>query len=382
MKILFVCNRSPFLPDMGSAQRTSVILNAFVNNGCCVDVAYVGPGKGYKPETLHGNIKIVLWNENHKWLVSRVSELKSLLLLAPHRYSNELGSEIRRIVNHDNYDFVFCRYIQTACLADLFSLKQKLILDIDDLPEFAFRVNSNKKSLFRNVYYAFKKKCLTINTRNCIDRSYCAFLPNKTEAEKYRVNYLPNISTINIDNSIFEANSHSLLFIGFMSWPANYLGVDSFICNCWQKILSAVPNATLYIAGKGLPDEYFKKWSKYKNIEYLGYVDDIYSFYRKGNIVICPIYLGAGTNIKVIEAMSMGKTCVLSSHGTRGFEDILQHDNNIMIASNINSFSDNIIQLLKDDDKCKGLGLNALNTAKRYFSQETIDEIIRKSIAL
>lgn len=382
MRILFICNRSPFSPDMGSAQRTSVILNAFINNRCQVDIAYVGSGKAYKPHNLHNNINIVFWNENHKWHVSRYTELKTLSLIAAHSYSKELGDIIKRIVSQNNYDYIFCRYIQIACLAGVFCLNEKIILDIDDLPEYAFRVNSNKKSLFRNVYHALKKIRLTINTRNCIDRSYCAFLPNKTEAEKYRVNYLPNISTINIDNSIFEANSHSLLFIGFMSWPANYLGVDSFICNCWQKILSAVPNATLYIAGKGLPDEYFKKWSKYKNIEYLGYVDDIYSFYRKGNIVICPIYLGAGTNIKVIEAMSMGKTCVLSSHGTRGFEDILQHDNNIMIASNINSFSDNIIQLLKDDDKCKGLGLNALNTAKRYFSQETIDEIIRKSIAL
>lgn len=382
MKVLFICNRSPFCPDMGSAQRTAVILNAFVNNGCCVDIAYVGSGIGYKPQNLHGNINIVLWNENHKWSVSRFSELKSLFLVAPHPYSNELGSEIRRIVNQNNYDFVFCRYIKIAFLAGLFSLNEKILLDIDDLPEIAFRVDSNRKSLFRNIYYGLKKIRLQINTRSCIKRSYCAFLPNKSEANDYKVTYLPNISTIHADNNTFEYNRHALLFIGFMSWPANYMGVDLFISNCWLKILTVFPQVSLYIAGKGLPNEYLQKWSKYKNIEYLGYVDDIYNFYHKGNIVICPIYSGAGTNIKVIEAMSMGKSCVLSLHGTRGFEDILQHEKNIMISNNIHDFSDNVIQLLQDDNKCKEIGSNAQRTAKCYFSQKSIDEIIRKSISL
>lgn len=382
MKVLFICNRSPFNPDMGSAQRTSVIYNAFVNNGCSVDIAYVGRGKESRPESLPENIRIVLWNENHQWSISKVSSIKSLFLLTPHPYSNELGQVIKGIVNSNNYDFVFCRYISIACLAGLFSLKQKILLDIDDLPEVAFRVHVNRNSLLRSVYYAMKKFRLQISTRNCIKESCCAFLPNKTDANNYKVIHLPNISTVHADNCEYEYDKQTLLFIGFMSWPANYKGVDWFICNCWHKIIDRFPNASLDIAGKGLPDEYIVKWSRFKNIKYLGYVNDIFTFYRKGNIVICPIYLGSGTNIKVIEAMSMGKACVLSLHGTRGFEEVLHHDNNIMISRDAESFSDNVIQLMQDDEKCKEIGENALKTAKMFFSQNTIDEIIKVAIDL
>lgn len=380
MKVLFICNRNPFNPNTGTAQRTSVIFNAFINNGCCVDIAYIGGEKESEPQNLPENVRIVFWNEDHKWTISKASKWKSLFLVAPHPYSNDLGLEIRKIVNSNSYDFVFCRYIPIACLAGLFSLKQKILLDIDDLPEVAFRVNANKTSWLRNIYNSIRKRRLQISTRNCIKKSYCAFLPNQTEANRYSVSYLPNISIIQADNIEFENNKQALLFIGIMSWPANYKGVDWFICNCWQRILAIFPCASLYIAGKGLPNEYMKKWSEFNNIEYLGFVNDIFSFYRKGNIVICPIYLGAGTNIKVIEAMSMGKACVLSSHGTRGFETILHHDNNILISNDSESFSNNVIKLLQDEKKCREIGLNALKTAKRFYSQKTVDEIINRSI--
>ena len=161
-----------------------------------------------------------------------------------------------------------------------------------------------------------------------------------------------------------------------MSWAPNYRGVDHFIANCWDEVIKSVPDAHLIIAGKGLPEKYKEKWEKYKNVDYLGFVEDIYKFYEMGKIVICPIYAGAGTNIKVIEAMSMGKACVLSSHGKRGYEDILKHSYNAMIADDNTSFSQQVVQLLTNNSYCNEIAENAFKTAKSYFSQNTIDGII------
>ena len=162
-----------------------------------------------------------------------------------------------------------------------------------------------------------------------------------------------------------------------MSWPANYNGMDSFISHCWNKVLASVPDANLLIAGKGLPNELKTKWESYHNIEYLGYVESLYDFYSMGNIVVCPIYSGAGTNIKVIEAMAMGKACAISSHSTRGYEDILFQGENAFIAEDYADFANKLIDLLNDDSKCKKMAGAAMKTAQSFFSQKNIDETIK-----
>lgn len=377
MKVLFICNRSPFEPDMGNAQRTAVILQGFLNNGCHVDVAYIGASQSCIPRELPHNIRIVLWNDGHTWKESNPSEWKRRLLINAHPKSFELEHKIKNIVEQNNYDFIFCRYIENASLAGLFGLNKKVVLDIDDLPEKSFKVYLNNVSWLKRIYYYLKLINLQRYTYRCIKKSYVSFLPNKEEAKKYNVTFLPNISYIHRDEFSFIPQCKNILFVGYMSWPANYNGMDSFISHSWNKVLASVPDAKLLIAGKGLPDELKIKWESYHNIEYLGYVESLNDFYSMGNIVVCPIYSGAGTNIKVIEAMAMGKACAISSHSTRGYEDILYEGKNVVIAENFSDYSDKLIGLLNNDSKCKDIANAAMNTAQSFFSQKTIDEAIK-----
>lgn len=377
MNILFICNTSPFNTDMGNAQRTSIILKAFLNNGCNVDIFYVGVKKEIIPNILPPNVRIVYWNDGHVWEKLSTSKWKERFIIHSNDTSYELENLIRSKICEVNYDFIFCRYIMNARLAGIFNLKKKIILDIDDLPEIRF-INSIPKSrnIIKKIYHKYIFHCIKSQTKKCIEQSYSSFLPNKKEAQDYKAVYLPNISTI-YKNDLEEITSErSVLFIGYMSWAPNYMGVDHFITNCWNDVIKHVPDAHLVIAGKGLPEKYNEKWKRYKNVDYIGFVEDIYKFYEKGKIVICPIYAGAGTNIKVIEAMSMSKACVLSSHGTRGYEDILKHSYNAMIAGDNASFSQHIVQLLSNNSYCNEIAKNAFKTAESYFSQKTIDSII------
>lgn len=376
MKVLFICNRSPFNPDMGNAQRTAVILKGFLNNGCHVDVAYVGPNQCNIPKDLPQNIRIVLWNNGHTWKKSKLSEWKRRLLINAHPKSFELEHKIKSIVAQNDYDFIFCRYIENASLAGVFGLDKKILLDIDDLPEKSFKVYLNNVSWVKRIYYDLKLISLQRYTYRCIKKSYISFLPNKKEAKDRNVIFLPNISYIHKDELEFKPQCKNILFIGFMSWPANYNGMDSFISHSWNEVLASVPDAKLLIAGKGLPDELKTKWESYHNIEYLGYVKSLNDFYSMGNIVVCPIYSGAGTNIKVIEAMAMGKACAISSHSTRGYEDILYEGKNVVIAENYSDFSKKIIDLLSNDSKCKEIAGAAMKIAQSFFSQKTIDEAL------
>lgn len=380
MKVLFICNRSPFNPDMGNAQRTAIVLQGFINCGCKVDIAYIGVVKYDVPKNLPQNVRIVLWNDGYEWKKSRASELKRRLLINATFKSYDLRNIIKNIVVKNDYDYIFCRYIESASLSGIFNLNKKIILDIDDLPANSFKLYFKGVSRLKRLYYCFKLISLRRYTSRCVKSAYVSFLPNKEEAEKYKVSFLPNISYIHKDELEFIHNCKSILFVGYMAWPANYNGIDSFVSHCWNKVLANVPDAKLLIAGKGLPDELKTKWESYQNIEYLGYVESLYDFYSMGNVVVCPIYSGAGTNIKVIEAMAMGKACVISSHSTRGYGDILDPEKNVVIAKHYTDFSNKLIGLLNDDFKCKEIANSAMKTAQSFFSQKNIDETIKRAI--
>lgn len=377
MRILFICDADPFNANMGNAQRTSMMFKAFINNGFHVDIALIGnPDMTPRPQT-SGNTSIVLWNEGHQWKMNDTPGWKKRLFVNTDETSPELSEKIRSIINDNNYDFIFCRYIRIALLTGIFQMGQRVILDIDDLPEKCFRTSVQQSgNVIKKLYNKYYESRLKKRTKDCIDKAYISFIPNKKEASEYKAIYLPNVSSIRKDKFDRLTPNHSVLFIGLLLWQPNYEGLNHFIENNWNEIIQQVPDATLFIAGKGLPNEYVEKWSQYPNINYLGFVDDIYDFYSRGNVVICPIYAGAGTNIKVIEAMSMGKACVLSPMSTRGYENILKHSQNALIDQDNSSFSKHVVKLLKDDSFCSEIAKNAFNTSNTYFSQDSIDKII------
>lgn len=375
--ILFICDADPFNANMGNAQRTSMMLKAFLDNGFHADIALIGnPDMTPRPQA-SVNTSIVLWNEGHKWEIKDTPGWQKRIFVNTSETSFELSERIRCIINENNYDYVFCRYIRIALLTGIFHMGQRVILDIDDLPEKGFKTSIQQSgNVIKKIYYKYYESRLKKRTKDCINKSYISFLPNKKEASEYKAIYLPNISSIRKDKFSMQTPNHSVLFIGVLSWRPNYEGLDQFIDKYWNEIIQQVPDATLYIAGKGLLKEYVEKWSQYPNINYLGFVDDIYGFYSKGNVVICPIYAGAGTNIKVIEAMSMGKACVLSPMSTRGYENILKQSHNALIDQDNTSFSKHVIKLLKDDSFCTEIAKNAFNTANTYYSQDSIDKVI------
>ena len=379
MNILFICNTSPFETDMGNAQRTSIFLKAFLNNRCIVDIVNIGTKNVSRPSVIPENVNIVYWNEGSQWKRNINHKWKNFLLKKSNVSTYELEQKICTIVNNKDYDYIFCRYIVNAQLTGIFNLNNRVILDIDDLPEIRFRTSVQfEKNVLKRIYHKYVFYRLKKQTKDSIRKSAFSFLPNKKEADEYNVWYLPNISTIHINKFGITKSNHTILFVGLMSWAPNYKGLDIFITNCWSDILLRVPDAKLLVAGKGLPIEYSEKWSKYRNVIYLGYVDDINDFYSKGNIVICPIFSGAGTNIKVIEAMSMGKACVISTLGTRGYEHILEDNVNALIAKDNFSFTNSVVNLLENESICDKIGRHAFEMSSEYFSQESIDSIIGK----
>lgn len=370
--ILFVCHTNPFSASFGAEQRTSIFLNTFLQNKCKVDIIYIGR-EPIKCISENPNIRIII-NGVTGYYPSFITKVKFKLYINPFISCQKISEIIDSLDKQNNYDFIACRYVDVAELAGLWKHRKKVLLDIDDLPHKAYQSILSTRRL-NDRYRLSLMKSLTMKW---IKYAKSCFLPDKRDAFKYGVAYFPNIPVVHTDKVLHV--EQNVLFIGRLDWKPNREGLIHFIENCWTKIVEKCPNVKFFVAGKGLSENDHKLISSYYNVELLGFVSDIYDFYSRGNIVVAPIYSGAGTNIKVIEAMAMAKACVITPCATRGFEHILLHDKNVLIANNDDEFVNNVVNMIQDTEKVSDVSACAMKTVGEEYSQEFLNNIIKELI--
>ena len=380
-KVLFITNTNPFSKSFGAEQRSFVYLNAFVENGFEVDVAYVGLTNETKPEQTEC-AHIVYWNNGHKWKYSRIKQLARYVTIDMYPVSFELEKIIDGLVDKGNYDYMACRYIPTAAMAGLAKYADRLLLDIDDMPEPAMVANMSPDKWYKNVYHKLMLFGVRRNTRFWLKHSKCCFVPDKSVAKEYGCTFLPNIPLYHVDTVEFNHNK-AILFIGLLSFRPNWEGIDWFLKNCWGSIVERIPETVFYIAGKGLDPKKRVEWESYDNVRPLGFVDDILEFYSLGNVVVVPVFSGSGTNIKVVEAMACGKAVVLTPFSLKGYE-MLFYEEPIcsLVTNNEQEFTNKVIDLLLNNQKCELAAQISLDKVTKHYSQKMITEIVLNQISL
>jgi len=131
-----------------------------------------------------------------------------------------------------------------------------------------------------------------------------------------------------------EGLSFILSYFGDLTLPNNHNGLHWFCENVLPKLSG--DNVKLYVAGKGS-----ERFSAYDCVRVCGFVDDIDAFVCNSQIVVAPIFSGAGVKIKVLDAIGYGKPMITTPKGAEGFPLWLRKQMNI--ASSVDEF----VQLLK-----------------------------------
>lgn len=379
MRVLFISHLNPFANSFGAEQRTNIIFEALQHLKCNIDIAYIGNERWHK---MSGCEEFRIYDfSGRKKSISIISKIKRSCLINMFPASDSLAREMELLIESNHYDYIFCRYLNFAALSGLKSYRNKLFLDIDDMPEQALQIDFTQKKGLKKVYFNLLRKAYRRDTNHWIRRCKQCYVPNKCQAEEYGIGYLPNISSIWAED--IEKFNPNILFIGKLDWKPNNDGIMHFLENCWAEIHAKHPSTKLYIGGKGLnQDQRNRLEYKFEGIKFLGFVEDIKDFYKLGSIVICPIYSGAGTNIKIVEALSMAKILVSSRESIKGYEHFLKDEENCLIAENDQNFIENIITALENPGKAKAIASKGFDDVKGIYSMEYVQSIISKNLGL
>jgi polysaccharide biosynthesis protein PslH len=119
--------------------------------------------------------------------------------------------------------------------------------------------------------------------------------------------------------------SPEVFYVGSFRHLPNILGFQKLCQEVMPRVWQRIPNARLRVVA-GPRHEYFwttlakqgERMDSDPRIEIQGYVEDLRPLYARATVVVVPLEVSAGTNIKVLEAMACGKAVVSTPVGCAG----------------------------------------------------------------
>ena len=385
MKILYITSHyNPFDVSTGSGQRYNLLLRACAQIG---EVDVVTFTDGVKSE--FSGVKVIYSHSVPLRLYEgRTNRFKRLLrpwtLYSFFEKDTKRAAIVEDIFKRNNYDLIVTRYIPIACQCGLLKYAEKLVIDVDDDPiDVQLTLSKNAHTRRAQLYYRILARLMDHAIKAFLNKVHFAFFPNAMQMRGKRVAYLPNVPYYEIEPlSIPKADNHRIFFVGDLRYKPNVLGIEHFVEVIFPSIKERVSDAELFIAGRNYGEEWTSKMEQVNGVHVLGFVEDLRKEYEKSAICVVPVYSGAGTNIKVLEALRMNRACVVSEEATRGFMNILEDGKDYLVAQNDEQFIENVCMLLQDSEYANSLAQQGLETLNQHYSIEAFNLIVKKALIL
>jgi O-antigen biosynthesis protein len=191
-----------------------------------------------------------------------------------------------------------------------------------------------------------------------------------------RVVALPNgVDLARFQPSDEPGQNRRLLFIGSFAHLPNLLALDFFLSEVYPLLGKNKP--VLHVIAGARHEYHFDRHKSrlrftldHPGIELEGFVADVRPAYRKAAVVIAPLLASAGTNIKIMEAMAMGKAIVSTPAGVNGLE--LARGVDVLVETEAPDFASAVLRLLDDEGHRLQIGRSARATVDRLYGWDII----------
>ena len=166
-----------------------------------------------------------------------------------------------------------------------------------------------------------------------------------------------------------QKRKFSLIYNGAMTYYPNFDAMLFFLKEIFASIKMEVPDVEFSITGKTENTD-LNLLPVFENVHLTGYLDDIQSLVAESEVCVVPLRQGAGTRLKILEAMALGTAVVSTSKGAEGLG--LQDNVQLLIRDTPEDFARATISLLKNPDQRKKLEHQARDYVQSNFDWQLI----------
>jgi polysaccharide biosynthesis protein PslH len=392
MKILFLCNKSPWPPKEGGPMAMNMLIEGLLFAGHQVKVLalnsfkyHVSPEEipdAYLKKTGIELIDVDLHiNPLHAFLNLFSSESYHVKRFVSAKFRERLTG----VLKAGEYDVVqletlyMCPYIGTIRQHS----RARIVLRAHNIEHLIWqRIAETTSNPLKKRYIGHLTRTLKTFEENAVRACDGIMAITPTDADYFRKSVPSSIPVIDLpfgvdpekynpDNR--EVEFPSLFSLGSMNWMPNEEGIRWFLLNVWLDVHKQFPGLKYYIAGRGMP-----RWMlnlDLPNVVVLGEVPDAPAFLTSKAIMIVPLFSGSGIRIKIIEGMAAGKTIISTSLGAEGIR-YTNHEN-ILIANAPCEFFEMISLCAADRELSEKIGKQAQTLIETdYLPQNVIQSML------
>ncbi len=284
------------------------------------------------------------------------------------------------------FDAIFCFRISSALLLNRMqrvtsiSARRKIV-DFDDIESISkkraakFVKMGIEIAVINKIIYWRLQKIENDLLRTYQDVLVCSDLDKKllqSRGSKAAIHAIPNsIALQPVTPPLQERDTLHILFVGIMSYAPNEDGVIWFC----REILPLIRNQTkcrlrVSLVGYHPPHKVADLAKEIDDVTVTGGVESVAPYYKDCDLVIAPIRFGAGTRIKILEAMSFQKPVVSTTIGAEGID--IEDGLNIMIGDSPESFASACVTLLENTSRRLAMGQQGRKCIEEKYSAEVV----------
>ncbi len=173
------------------------------------------------------------------------------------------------------------------------------------------------------------------------------------------------------------APAPEIFYVGSFRHLPNIIGFEKLREEVMPRVWSSFPQARLRVVAGPQHEEFWNRFTHQPvspvfddRVEIHGFVEDLRPLYARASVVVVPLEVSAGTNIKVLEAMACGKAIVTTPIGCEGLGLRDRHD--VFIDHDWPAFARSVAGLLSDAARRSHIAAQARRTAEERFSWTAI----------
>jgi len=138
----------------------------------------------------------------------------------------------------------------------------------------------------------------------------------------------------------------TVLFVCNFAYEPNVDAALYFSNSIFPLIRKQVPKTVLFLVGNSPTPEILALMNTNplsSHIKVTGYVESLTPFYESAHVVVCPLRIGGGIKVKILEALKAGKAIVSTSVGAQG---LVRNNRALCICDTVIDFANSVIRFL------------------------------------
>ena len=143
-----------------------------------------------------------------------------------------------------------------------------------------------------------------------------------------------------------DPDGNTLLFCGGLDWYPNGEAMAYFFDQIWPLLTRQRPDIRVVVVGRRPPKWLTQLGDSDRRIHVTGFVDDVRPYFKEATAYICPIRVGGGTRLKILDALAMGMPLVGTTFACSGIS--VQHEKHVLLADTSEAFAEQILRVLAD----------------------------------